>query len=168
VEHIGKEANRWEEQHYLGLDVEAQTEYGTAPESLKRILETIARAGEKFGQRSLAKAAGVSLSEVSAVLLGKRTPKPAVLSKLYKAVSHMEREAREQAGYVRNVLDIVRARCQYVSVRQFARQADIDAANLAHVLNGQRKPSQTMLVTLRIALALGTDEAFTGDNYFFG
>ena len=31
VEHIGKEANRWEKQLYLGLDLEAQTEYGSAP-----------------------------------------------------------------------------------------------------------------------------------------
>ncbi len=28
VEHIGKEANRWEERFYLGLNLEAQTEYG--------------------------------------------------------------------------------------------------------------------------------------------
>ena len=38
VEHIGKEANRWEEQLYLGLDLEAQTEYGTTPYYHERIL----------------------------------------------------------------------------------------------------------------------------------
>jgi hypothetical protein len=32
VEHIGKEANRWEEQLCLGLDLEAETEYGLLPE----------------------------------------------------------------------------------------------------------------------------------------
>jgi len=45
VEHIGKEANRREVQLYLGLDLEAQTEYGTAPDDRERILETLVRAG---------------------------------------------------------------------------------------------------------------------------
>jgi hypothetical protein len=30
VEHMGKEANRWEEQYYLGLDLETHTVYGTS------------------------------------------------------------------------------------------------------------------------------------------
>ncbi len=53
VEHIGKEANRWEEQFHLGLDLEAQTKYGTAPEHSERVLELVKRAGEEFGQRAL-------------------------------------------------------------------------------------------------------------------
>ena len=47
VEHIGKEANRWEEQFYLGLDLEAQTEYGISPEDYSRIVEALARASKK-------------------------------------------------------------------------------------------------------------------------
>ena len=60
VEHIGKEANRWEEQIYLGLDLEAQTEYGTAPYDHEWILEGVRQAGKKFGQRKLAGAAGLA------------------------------------------------------------------------------------------------------------
>jgi hypothetical protein len=97
-EHVGKEANRWEEQFYLGLDLEAQTEYGISTEDHERILKILAQAAEKFGQRKLAKMADVSLSEVSAVLLRKRRPSPATLSKLYRTVFCLEREAREQAG----------------------------------------------------------------------
>lgn len=74
VEHIGKEANRWEEQYFLGLDLQAQTEYGIAPGDRERILEILVRAGRKFTQHRLATAAGVSLSELSAVLLRKRRP----------------------------------------------------------------------------------------------
>jgi len=31
TEHIGKEANKWEEQFHLGLDLEVQTDYGLSP-----------------------------------------------------------------------------------------------------------------------------------------
>jgi hypothetical protein len=51
VEHIGKETNRWEEQLYLGLDLEAQTEYGTAPYDHEQILTFVRDPGKEFGQR---------------------------------------------------------------------------------------------------------------------
>jgi hypothetical protein len=152
VEHIGKEANRWEEQFILGLDLDAQTEYGTAPGNRERILEILVQAGQKFSQHALATAAGVSLSEVSAVLLRKRSPTPAMLARLYRAIPRMEREASEEAEHIREVLDAVRKRCRLVGVREIARQAGVDGANLAKVLSGQRKPSQMMLTKLEATL----------------
>jgi transcriptional regulator with XRE-family HTH domain len=153
VEHIGKEANRWEEQFYLGPDLDAQTEYGIAPSDYERMINIVRRASKKFGQYKLAKAANVSLSEVSAIALFKRRPTPATLAKLYRAVSQLEREAYEEAEHVREVLDAVRRRCQLVGVREFARRAGVDAANLVRILKGRRKPSQLMLAKLQAALA---------------
>ena len=153
VEHIGREANRWEEQFHLGLDLEAQTEYGIAPGDHGRILEILLRAGQKFGQPALAAVAGVSLSEVSAVLLRKRRPTPGTLAKLYRAIPQLEREACEEAEHIREVLDAARRRCRLVGVREFARRAGVDSANLAKVLGGRRKPSQVMLAKLEAALA---------------
>jgi hypothetical protein len=54
VEHLGKEANRWEEQFFLGLDLETQTQYGTAPGDHERIFEILLRVGQNFGQHRLA------------------------------------------------------------------------------------------------------------------
>jgi hypothetical protein len=155
TEHIGKEANRWEEQFHLGLDLEAQTEYGIVPTDRERILEILVRAaGQKFGQPALATAAGVSLSEVSAVLLRKHRSTPVTLAKLYRAISQLEREASEEAEHVREVLDVVRRRCRLVSVREFARQAGVDGANLAKLLSGRREPSPMMLAKLEAALRI--------------
>src|SRR5829696_3446967 len=67
TKYIGKEANRWEEQLHLGLDLEAQTEYGLSSEGRRRALEAARRVADTHGQRQLAAAAGVSLSELSAV-----------------------------------------------------------------------------------------------------
>jgi transcriptional regulator with XRE-family HTH domain len=154
VEHIGKEANRWEQQFYLGLNLEAQTEYGIAPGDHERILEILVRAGQKFGQHRLAMVADVSLSEVSAVLLRKRRPTPATLAKLYRAVSQLEREVSEEAVHVREVLDAIRKRCRLIGVREFARRAGVDSANLAKVLSGRREPSPMMLAKLEAALRI--------------
>ena len=68
---IGKEANRWEEQLYLGMEAEAQVEYGLTPaenEYLRRRLEVISKV---MGGRRLAHAIGVSRRHLSNLLRGK-------------------------------------------------------------------------------------------------
>ena len=100
----------------------------------------------------MAKASNTSLSVVSAILRGKRSPTSATLAKLYRALPRLEWEASEEAEYVREVLDAVRKRCRLVGIREFARQARVDNANLAKVLSSQRQPSQVMLAKLEAAL----------------
>src|SRR5215217_8678128 len=70
TEFIGKEANRWEEQYHLGLGSEALPKCGLSPEGRERALEAVRQVADTRGQRKLAAAAGVSLSELSDVLLG--------------------------------------------------------------------------------------------------
>lgn len=65
-ESIGKEANRWQEQFYLGADEEAQVECGTNPASVERLRGTVLRTVQTFGRRRLAKAVGLSLRDVGA------------------------------------------------------------------------------------------------------
>jgi hypothetical protein len=71
----------------------------------------------------------------------------------HRSIPRLEREALEEARHVREVLDAVRKCCWLVGVREYARQAEVDGANLAKVLNGQRKPSQVMLAKLQVMLA---------------
>jgi hypothetical protein len=86
VEHIGKEANRWEEQFYVGLDHEAQTDYGLAPEDAERILDSLRAASERLGQRAVAKTVRMSLRDVSALIQSKRKLTPWMLTKLCRAM----------------------------------------------------------------------------------
>lgn len=152
VEHIGKEANRWEEQFYLGLESEAQTEYGTAPEDQERILSVIRLAGEKFGQRVLAKAAHVSLREVSALLHSGHNTAPVTLAKLYRTTPRLEAALLEKVEHTQDVLNEVKVCCQSSGVRWFAAYAGVDQANLARILSGRRKPSEAILAKLELAL----------------
>jgi transcriptional regulator with XRE-family HTH domain len=62
----------------------------------------------QHSQRELVSAAGVSLSELSAVLLGKRSPSPSTLAKLCMAVPHLRRSEGDEAEQIKGVLDKVR------------------------------------------------------------
>jgi transcriptional regulator with XRE-family HTH domain len=153
VEQIGKEANRWEEQYYLGLDFDALTEYGTSPEDSERAINAVAQAAKKYGQRALAKAAKVSLREVSSAVHTEQELTPTTLGTFSRAVARLEAADREPAEHLQELLETVRKRCQHVGVRRLAAYSGVDGTNLARVLSGRRKPSEAMLVRLEEALA---------------
>src|SRR5829696_8371142 len=74
-----------------------------------------------LGQRELAAPAGISLSELSAVLLGKRRPSPSTLAKLCAAVYRLQRAEMEEAERTRSVLDEVSRLCDLGGLRHLAR-----------------------------------------------
>jgi hypothetical protein len=61
VVHIGKEANKWEEQHFLGEDEEAEIEYGAA-QTDDALDERIRRVCRELGEREAARQLGISRS----------------------------------------------------------------------------------------------------------
>lgn len=124
-----------------------------SPEGRERVLDAARRAADTRGQRRLAAAAGVSLSELSAVLLGKHSPGPSTLNKLCAAVSQLQRAEREEAEQTKSVLDEVRWRRELKGLRHLSRRAGIDPANLNRVLKGRGKPSQPMLAKLQALLS---------------
>jgi hypothetical protein len=87
VRYIGKEANRWEEQFYLGYDPETQAEYGMDEKSGAEFRAGLCEAINVFGQRLLARTAGVSREQLRAILTGEAQPRPKTMAKLLRAVS---------------------------------------------------------------------------------
>jgi hypothetical protein len=59
IVHIGEEANRWEEQHFLGADEDAEIEYGSDQEAAF-LDERIGAACREMGERKAAEALGIS------------------------------------------------------------------------------------------------------------
>ena len=57
--HIGKEANKWEEQHFLGEDEDAEIEYGV-DEAASGLDDGLRTACQAIGQREVARQLGVS------------------------------------------------------------------------------------------------------------
>ncbi len=67
MRYIGKEANRCEEQFYLGRDPEAQIEYDGGPDAVEQIRDRIRAAAAAFGQRRLARASGIAREQIQAI-----------------------------------------------------------------------------------------------------
>jgi hypothetical protein len=67
--HIGKEANKWEEQHFLGEDEGAEIEYGVA-ESESLLDGKIRALCEEVGERAVAERAGISRTALRRALKG--------------------------------------------------------------------------------------------------
>lgn len=78
IRHIGKEANRWEEQVYLGADEDEQIDYGVLPNESKSLLNTLRIEIKAAGQRKIARESGISRRTVSRLMEGKSVRKEIV------------------------------------------------------------------------------------------
>jgi hypothetical protein len=93
--YIGKEADRWEEQFFLGADEDAEVSYGADPTINADDLAAIAEGIRQIGQRRVAKAARMSLRDVST------------------AAREPGRLARGLLGRVRQALASIRQRSEF-------------------------------------------------------
>ena len=149
---IGKEANRWEEQSYLGIDPEAEVAYGMAPEDRKQLLTVIREAANRYGQRKLAKAAGISLPHLSAILLSTVSPSEAMLEKLIRGVATLDEKQESEEAHFQAVLARVKIAVGEIGLRAFAIAAGMDAGQLSRVINARRCIPGAMLTKLQWAL----------------
>jgi len=85
VGHIGKEANKWEQQFHLGFDAEEQIYYGTSPTS-GRLTSVLRNTG--IGQRCLAKEAGVARETIAKMCRGEQVRKT-TSTKVWNAIHQL-------------------------------------------------------------------------------
>jgi hypothetical protein len=85
IEHIGKEADRWEEQYYLGLDLDAQIEYGVSPGDVESSWSHLREICRQHGIRNTARAAGISHTHLRRFLQGSCEVTPDLLARLHRA-----------------------------------------------------------------------------------
>jgi hypothetical protein len=86
VRNIGKEANRWEEQYFLGLDEDEQIDYGMGSEDVEKLFAMLRAQIPSIGQREVARESGVSRRTVDGFVKGKNV-RTGVASKLFQVVS---------------------------------------------------------------------------------
>jgi hypothetical protein len=148
VEYIGKEANRWEEQVFLGELPEAQISYGVDPKGALKLIGVLRQAAKIYGYVArLARVADVDRKTADRVIKGE-TKKPALLARLFTAHRVLESRSREKAEYIAGVLKAVRERCKKVGGREFARLYGLNWGNLSAVLAGRRPLGAKMLAEL--------------------
>jgi hypothetical protein len=86
IRYIGKEANHWEPQFYLGYDEEEQIDYGLAPEGSWQLLRTLrSEIKAAGGQRRLARESGVSRQTISRLMSGKKI-RSGIVAKIRRAL----------------------------------------------------------------------------------
>jgi transcriptional regulator with XRE-family HTH domain len=152
IEHIGKEANRWEEQFYLGFDPEAQVAYGVAPDDRARHKAEILRACLPYTATEIARASGVARSAVSDFLSGKSDTLEDTLRQIQKVLPVLQAERQEQDESDRDLLARVKQRIREDGLRAFARGIGEDGSNLWSVVHGRRPMSQRLRAKLTAVL----------------
>lgn len=86
IQHIGKEANKWEEQAVLGVDGEAQVEYGTNAEEYEKKLARVRETIVKCGVKKVAEASDLSQRHVLNIRKGLKRPSTRTLKILNRAI----------------------------------------------------------------------------------
>lgn len=82
IQHIGKEANQWEEQYFLGFNPDAQIEYGYSQEQKLTMLQA---SKKTFGLRTMARESGLAPRHLNDVIRGRVKPSTKTLSRIMKA-----------------------------------------------------------------------------------
>jgi len=82
--HIGKEANRWEEQFFTGIKEETLIEYGRASD-FELLDHCLRETCKEYGERKTAERLGISRSTLrKAIVHGSQSVKNAMLLKITK------------------------------------------------------------------------------------
>ncbi|MDE2200198.1 MAG: helix-turn-helix transcriptional regulator, partial [Rhodospirillales bacterium] len=160
IHFIGKEANRWEEQFHLGEAPEAQAEYGTLPNDREQMAAMVREGIRRHGAQVVAERANVSRRHVSAIAAGGRKPSRVALDVLARGVAALNAERRPEAVSAVDILPAIREACERFGIRNLARVAGINDANLSRIIAGTRNASADMIVALMAAIgrlqAVGT------------
>jgi hypothetical protein len=141
INYIGKEANRWEEQFFLGMDQDAAIEYGADPNAAA-LFEELTNAVGKFGKQQLASRIGVSRNCLTKILdMGCQILSPRISQKIGSAITALNSNSLDEEKHNSNLLELVRVEIADIGLSEFARRLQIDVSNLNKVMNGKRQLS---------------------------
>ncbi len=85
VRNIGKEANEWEAQLYLGFEEDEQIDYGLTPKSSRSLSRDMRVAIKRIGQRAVARESGVSRRTIERLMKGGNV-RPAMIARIRKSI----------------------------------------------------------------------------------
>jgi hypothetical protein len=132
-------------QMFLGFDPEAQPEYGMESEAYGQLVANVRHAVSTYPLRMISRATGVSARYLRAIRVGTANTRVTTLKRIERAIPGLEVEYNAQVAREREVMQWARPESIRIGLREFARQLDVDAANLGKMLAGKRRPSQRVL-----------------------
>ena len=146
---IGKEADRWEEQFFLGLDEETRVTYpGANPSS--RLIDDLRSLQNFFGQRELSSRLGISRATLTHLLSGKSTRLGASeLSRLGRDLTCLAAEQETVKRENDHSRASIKASIEQYGLKRTAKVLGVDASNLLKVMSGKRNPSASIVNAMR-------------------
>ena len=142
VQHIGKEADRWEERQYVGAEEDDRAaEYGFTAEDRPGMVETIRAAKARFGVRTLTRAAQVSDNTLAAMLQPGAAIKDGVLVRLVDAIDRLEQDAADEGRRLARLVAWAEMQVALDGLQALAMRLGVDRNNLRKALNGERRLS---------------------------
>jgi plasmid maintenance system antidote protein VapI len=137
IQHIGKEANKWEEQFFTGFNPDAQIEYGMCAEQKAEMIETVLKAINTHGVKPMADISKLSQRHVLNINKDKTNLSENALLKLYSAAKTLENtntKENELRELIRNTI-----KENNISIRQLAANIGIEPSNLSKLISGKRR-----------------------------
>ncbi|MGA3062890.1 MAG: hypothetical protein ABSD90_06640 [Methylocystis sp.] len=143
INYIGKEANRWEEQFFLGMDEDAAIEYGADPNTAAALFGELGNAIGKLGKQQVASLIGVSRNTLAQILDAKCQRLSLRISQnIVSAIAALNSNSLDEEIQHSNLLELARAEVAEIGLSELARRLQIDKSNLKNILDGRRKSSR--------------------------
>lgn len=136
IQHIGKEANKWEEQFFTGFNPDAQIEYGITQEKIGEMMDIILQGISTHGTKRMAEAANLSERHVLNILNQKTSPSETMIFRLDMAVKTLDKEEEIEKGMRDRIKETMNRK--NIPIRTLARELGVDASNLAKNITGDR------------------------------
>lgn len=148
---IGKEADGWEEQLYVGDDDDAIV-YGLTPEERARHIEAIRIARKRFCVRKFTKAAKRTDRTIAAAISGRNLVSDQILVDLSEVATRLWLGLEAYTAEEAELCDWAWQQAIIEGMYGFANRIDVDGSNLSKAIKS-RKFSAGMLEKIRLAHA---------------
>jgi hypothetical protein len=148
---IGKEADRLEEQIYLGLDPEAEIEYGPAGPD-RDLRARVRQAIKTHGLRAVSRATGVSRQRVSAMTRRGARARGKTMSKIAHGIAALDAAHAQLEVESTSLLDEVRRYCAQIGLRSFAKKIGMNPGSASRLLSLKRPITRNTVEKLRRVL----------------
>ena len=143
IQHIGKEANRWEEQSFVGFDKEAQPYYGQAPEALVGRTARVRQAIRDYSLAAVSRESKISPKRIRAALTKGSNDSP-ILSEIDRILPLLETSRREMTAHLENARASLISQISELGLRGAARKLGTDPSNLRRKVLRMRAGNQAV------------------------